>query len=315
MVFTSPSLDPCRNLAAEEYFLHTITEPTLYLWQNENTIVVGRHQNPFRELDVTRFLSDGGKIVRRLSGGGTVFHDRGNLNFTFLFPPTQYDTDKTTAVLLRAMHALSIPAERTGRNDLTAEGRKFSGNAFCVRKDGAYHHGTLLLDADTERMRRYLTVDPRKLESKGVKSVASRVVNLIEYRPDLTIEDLKDALMDAFLTSFGGESTMHSIDTLPDASLAPLEAKYASWDWTFGETPDFAVQFSARFPWGSILLNLSSEDGRITGVHLETDAMDPTLGERIPAVLQGIPYDAVSVRTTLVQAGYPDIGQWLEEKI
>ena len=299
MIIRSPFTDPCRNLAAEEWLLNHVTEPTLYLWQNAHTIVIGRHQNPFRELDVTRFQTDGGKIVRRLSGGGTVYHDLGNLNFTFLFPREQYDAERSTEVLLHAVRMLGIPAEKSGRNDLTAEGRKFSGNAFCVRKHGAYHHGTLLVHTDMEKLGRYLTVDPAKIQSKGIQSVRSRVVNLCEYRPDLTIDDLKEAVIDAFLNVFGGNGALLDTSTLPKEEIDMLTAKYASWDWTFGESPDFGVRFVTRFPWGGISMAFMSEDGKITSVSVETDAMDTELGDVIPFLLNGVAYDAESIAAAL----------------
>jgi len=320
MIVFSSLVDPHQNLAAEEWLLTHVTEPTLYLWQNAHTIVVGRHQNPFRELDVTRFQSDGGKIVRRLSGGGTVYHDLGNLNFTFLFPREQYDAQRSTEILLRAVQQLGIPAEKSGRNDLTAEGRKFSGNAFCVRKTGAYHHGTLLLNTDMEQLGRYLTVDPAKMQSKGIKSVRSRVVNLCEYRPDLTIDDLKKAVTAAFLDEFGGDSNILDTQILPQIEIDALTAKYASWDWTFGETPDFDVRFATRFSWGGLSIAFASEDGKITSVSVETDAMDTEIGTLLPALLTGTAYNAVSIAAALHGSAdkaehLDEIAVWLEKQV
>ncbi len=299
MIFNAPSYDPCKNLAVEEHLLKNLTEPTLFLWQNDNTIVIGRHQNPWNELNVRLFDEDGGKIVRRLSGGGTVFHDMGNLNFTFLMPIDKYDTAKTTEVILRAMHRLSIPAQKTGRNDLTVEGRKFSGNAFCVQKRSAYHHGTILLSADTDKMSRYLTVDPEKMKSKGVKSVRSRVANLIEYRHDLTVSDLKDALRTAFCETFGGSGDIIDTDSLPADEISALYDKYSSWEWTFGQSPKFDVNFKNRFTWGGIEIGFTTADGRICETYVSTDAMDTSLGDCIPTLLRDIPYDARHIASAL----------------
>ncbi len=322
MIYNATSYDPCKNLAAEEYLLKNVTEPTLFLWQNDNTIVVGRHQNPWNELNVRLFDEDGGKVVRRLSGGGTVFHDMGNLNFTFLMPIDKYDTEKTSDVILRAMHRLSIPAEKTGRNDLTVEGRKFSGNAFCVKKNSAYHHGTILLSADTDKMSRYLTVDPEKMKSKGVKSVRSRVANLIEYRHDLTVADLKEALREAFLETFGGSSDIIDTESLPDNEISPLYDKYSSWDWTFGQSPKFDVSFKNRFSWGGIELGFATADGRICEVYVSTDAMDTSLGDCIPALLFNVPYDAAHIASALNKDEniscfneLADISLWLKDVI
>ncbi len=318
MIYISYTTDPAVNLAVEEYLLDHCTSPTLYLWQNENTIVIGRHQNPFRELDVTAFVADGGKIVRRLSGGGAVFHDMGNLNFTFLFPRDQYDQERTTETLLSAVRSLGIPAERTGRNDLAADGRKFSGNAYCNRKDSAYHHGTLLVSADMGKLSRYLTVDPEKLQSKGVKSVRSRVINLRELMTTLTIEALQDAVRSAFLAEFGGDAMVYDTASLPTAEITALTEKYRSWDWTYGQSPAFGIALSRRFVWGGVRLGLDVQQGRVAAVSVETDAMDTAVGETIPAVLQNVPYNAVDVAHTLHQTGVPellDIGDWLKQEI
>ncbi len=320
MIFDTSSCNPYKNLAVEEYLLSNVTEPTLYLWQNDNTVVIGRHQNPWNELNVSSFESDGGKIVRRLSGGGTVFHDLGNLNFTFLMPIDKYNTEETTCVILRAMHRLYIPAEKTGRNDLTVEGRKFSGNAFCVKKQGAYHHGTILLSSDTTKMEKYLTVDTEKIRSKGIKSVRSRVLNLQEYRSDLTIQDVKEALYVSFLDTFGGSDTVLNADNLPSEHISPLYDKYSSWDWIFGQSPKFDVVFTKRFLWGGITIGFATADGRICETSITTDAMDTNLGDCIPQLLHNVEYNGKSISDKLCSQHnvscsmeLNDIGTWLKD--
>ena len=169
-------------------------------------MVIGRNQNPWKECRTALLTEEGGHLARRLSGGGAVFHDLGNLNFTFLMPAADYDLPRQLAVIERACQSLGIPAARSGRNDLLAEGRKFSGNAFYQHAGKAYHHGTLMLDVDLEMVQRYLSPSKAKLAAKGVDSVRSRVVNLREFVPDLTIPQLADALIAALAEVYAGST-------------------------------------------------------------------------------------------------------------
>ena len=199
LVCRARGTDPYENLALEEALLNRVRpgELILYLWQNERTVVIGRNQNPWKECRTALLEQEGGHLARRLSGGGAVFHDLGNLNFTFLMDAEDWDLPRQLTVLERACRSLGIPAQRSGRNDLLADGRKFSGNAFYKHNGRAYHHGTLMVDVDLEMVQRYLSPSRAKLESKGVNSVRSRVVNLREFVPDLTIPQLADALISA----------------------------------------------------------------------------------------------------------------------
>ena len=196
---------PYRNLAMEEYMTNHVPDGTciLFLWQNRHTVVIGRNQNCWKECRVNFLEEEGGYLVRRLSGGGAVFHDLGNLNFTFIVRKPDYDVDRQLQVILEAVRRLGIQAEKTGRNDITVEGRKFSGNAFYQTGDCCYHHGTLLVHADKENMSRYLNVPREKLASKGVSSVKSRVANLDEFCPGLTVDRVKAALAEAFSQVYG----------------------------------------------------------------------------------------------------------------
>ena len=193
--------DPYENLALEEALLSRVGEGELilYLWQNERTVVIGKNQNPWKECRTALLAEEGGHLARRLSGGGAVFHDLGNLNFTFLMPEAEYALSRQLSVIELACRSLGVPVQRSGRNDLLADGRKFSGNAFYHHLGRAYHHGTLMVDVDLDRVQRYLSPSKAKLAAKGVDSVRSRVVNLKEFVPDLTVQRLADALVDALL--------------------------------------------------------------------------------------------------------------------
>ncbi|HOV70336.1 MAG TPA: lipoate--protein ligase family protein, partial [Clostridia bacterium] len=155
--------DPHQNLAFEEYLFETADEDTatMYLWTNASTVVIGRNQNPWRECKVELLEKDGGKLSRRTTGGGAVYHDLGNLNFSFIMSKEAYSVQRQLGVIIEAVRSLGIDAEFSGRNDILACGRKFSGNAFAVRKNGALHHGTLLINADMDMLTHYLTVSEK----------------------------------------------------------------------------------------------------------------------------------------------------------
>lgn len=165
----SNQFSPYRNLAVEEYLLLHCEdkECILYLWQNQNTVVIGRNQNAWKECRTTKLEEEGGHLARRLSGGGAVYHDLGNMNFTFLINKEEYDLDRQLQVIIGAMEILGLKAEKSGRNDILIDGKKFSGNAFYEQEKHCYHHGTIMVGVNMETLSRYLTVSKDKLKSKG----------------------------------------------------------------------------------------------------------------------------------------------------
>lgn len=284
----SGQFDPYHNLALEEYLLDSCGEKEciLYLWQNQQTVVIGRNQNAWKECKISRLEEDGGHLARRLSGGGAVYHDLGNLNFTFLVRKQNYDIQKQTEVILKAVKALGIPAKRSGRNDLLADGRKFSGNAYYEKKDHCYHHGTLMVDVDKEVLGNYLTVDQSKLKSKGVDSVRSRVVNLKELRPDLTIEQLKRSLRTAMEEVYGNLCVPITEENLDQEELAERQKHFCSWKWRFGQKIDFQMELSHRFSWGGLTIQLQVEEGTIVDAAVYSDALDQEFILALPAYLK-----------------------------
>lgn len=279
--------DPHYNLAVEQYLLESLPEGRciLYLWQNENTVVIGRNQNPWKECRTTLLEQEGGHLARRLSGGGAVFHDLGNLNFTFLMPQPDFDIDRQLSVILEALNRLGIAAEKSGRNDILADGRKCSGNAFYKNGTQAYHHGTLLVDADMEKLSRYLSPGKAKLQSKGVDSVRSRVVNLKALNPAITVESLKAALAESFGAVYGMPVEILSESDLDRDKLLALTERNRSWEWNFGHRMPFSFSCEDRFPWGGVQIQLQVENGIIQNAKVYSDDMDwawvPMLEERL----------------------------------
>ena len=305
LTYESGSLDPFLNLATEQHLLDTVEGGCclLYLWQNQNTVVVGRNQNPWAECRCSLLEGEGGHLARRLSGGGAVFHDLGNLNFTFLVPTEDYDLAKQQRVLLEACRSFGVPAELSGRNDLTADGRKFSGNAFYRSGDKSYHHGTLLVDVDREKLSRYLTPSKAKLETKGVPSVRSRVVNLIELCPGITVDGLKRALVEAFEEVYGLKSQPKELTEDDRARIAELREHYASWDWRFGQRLPFTCRVEGRFSWGGAELQLEVKGGIVRAVRVYTDAMDHGLAAQAEAALTGRLFQREALSRALAASG------------
>ncbi len=293
-VYESGSVDPFLNLAMEQHLLETVAGGCclLYLWQNRNTVVIGKNQNPWAECRVSLLEEEGGHLARRLSGGGAVFHDLGNLNFTFLVPTEDYDLAKQQRVLLEACRAFGVPAELSGRNDLTADGRKFSGNAFYHNGPRSYHHGTLLVDVDGAKLQRYLTPTKAKLEAKGVPSVRSRVVNLKELCPDITIDGLKTALAAAFEEVYGLKSAPKTLTEADAARVADLREHYAGWAWRFGQKLPFTCRAEGRFAWGGVELQLAVNEGVIQRAAVYSDDMDFTFPPALEAALVGCRFDS-----------------------
>ncbi len=311
-IYESSHLDPYRNIATEKYLLETV-EPgccILYLWQNQNTVVIGRNQNAWAECRTSLLEQEGGKLARRLSGGGAVFHDTGNLNFTFLMAEDDYDPDRQLLVIQTACAALGLEAERSGRNDLLIHGAKFSGNAFYHSQGRAYHHGTLLVDVDKDKLSRYLTPSKAKLEAKGVPSVRSRVANLAEFSPGLTCKAMAMHMRAAFAQVYGLVPQQRTLDADALKQIEGYTAVLSSWQWLYGPRLPFSFCCEARFPWGSIQLQLQVEGGCIQAVQVYSDAMDWQLSDHISKALTGCRFSPDAMCSALVRAlGSGDICQ------
>ena len=299
LIYQSNTLDPYLNLAAEKLLFDTLLPDSviLYLWQNENTVVIGKNQNPWAECNCALMDKEGARLARRLSGGGAVYHDSGNLNFTFICESEDYNLEKQLGVIIRACEKAGITAELSGRNDILTSGRKFSGNAFYNSRGRCYHHGTLLISSNTEKMPLYLTPDSDKLRSKGVRSVSSRIINLSELVLGLT-----PAVMTEYMKAAFSEEYSLPLSPCPppdEKQIAELAGEYSSWEYLYGKTFPFSFEAKARFSWGGAELKLESEKGIIKEVQLYTDSMDHLLSNKVRDALCGVRLAEDDIRDAL----------------
>lgn len=300
-LFESRCTDPYTNLAIERFLMESVPEDTciLYLWQNQNTVVIGRNQNPWAECRVSLLEADGGYVARRLSGGGAVFHDLGNLNFTFLMTTDNYDLPRQQHVIRTACHYAGIDTEISGRNDLLADGRKFSGNAFYHSKGRSYHHGTLLIDVDAQKLQRYLSPPKAKLEAKGVRSVRSRVINLKQLQPELTCDMMKVHMAAAFGEVYGLTPERLCLCAEDLQTVEGMRHEMADPRFLFGSSLPFSFACEGHFPWGHVRLELEASSGRIDHAAAYSDAMDWTLSDQIQQALIGCSFRLETMQAAL----------------
>ena len=288
----SNQYDPFLNRAVEQYLTENQKEEkvTMYLWKNERTVVIGYNQNPYSECNVQLLLDEGGHLMRRGTGGGAVYHDLGNINFSFITDKSLYDVRKQLSVIQDALLSYGLQVEISGRNDLTCQGRKFSGNAFGKGKKNDLHHGTILIKTDSAMMQRYLIVDKAKLMKNGVKSVASRVVNLSELVPELTSENIKQPLIASFEKVYGGKATMLDFDTfINNKEVQAIREHIASDEFLFGRWRQFKTTKKAQFPWGNvdIALHIDEANAVITEAQIASDCLEPEIIRQAEQLLQG----------------------------
>ena len=288
-IIISNQYNPFLNRAVEQYLTDNQEENTvtMYLWKNQRTVVIGYNQNPYSECNVQQLLDEGGHLMRRGTGGGAVYHDLGNINFSFVADKKLYDVKKQLSVIQEALRSYGLQAEISGRNDLTCEGRKFSGNAFAKGQKNDLHHGTILIKTDGAMMQRYLIVDKAKLMKNGVKSVASRVINLSELVPELTSENIKQPLISAFEKVYGGKAATLDFDTyINDKEVQAITAKISSHDFLFTRWEHFKTTKKERFPWGGVEISLNIDEAKsiITEAQIASDCLEPemiTLAEEL----------------------------------
>jgi len=324
-ILKSAVTNPWFNLATEDWIFQALdaNSHTLFLWRNSETVVIGRSQNPWVECKIDKMEADDVFLARRQSGGGAVFHDLGNTNFTFLSPKDSYDQTANFTIIINALKKLGIDAELSGRNDMQVGDKKISGNAFKHAADRSFHHGTLLVHANMQKLGDYLNPHPLKLKAKGIKSVRARVANLVEFNKDINHENLSDAIIEAFCEYYEETAPVEKLD---EASLAkqPTLNKYyeqmADWNWRFGKTPEFSHHIETRFDWGIIDMHLDVKQAVITDVVIFSDALNVELIDLLQQTLAGVKYNKNDIKARFnelnqrhpeLTAQIDDVSKWL----
>jgi lipoate-protein ligase A len=288
--------DPQINLALEEYALRNFDFGYDYLlfYINEPSIIIGRNQNTLEEINHEYVEENDIHVVRRISGGGAVYHDTGNLNFSFI---TNYDKkslnnfEKFTAPVIRVLNSMGVNAELSGRNDILVDGRKISGNAQFSSVKRMFSHGTLLFDSDLSEVTNALDVKMSKIESKGHKSVRSRVANISEFLNEpMGTREFREKLLQGLYEDRDEFETYRLSDDEWEEVHALKDKKYGVWDWNFGKSPKFNIQRSRRFDVGEIDLRLDVEDGHIKNLKIYGDFFGKEPIEQLENQLQGVRY-------------------------
>lgn len=294
--------DPRYNLAFEEYvFLNTdYDEPILLLWQNGPAVIVGKYQNTLEEVNYDFVKEKGINIVRRNTGGGAVYHDLGNLNYSFIIPDVQSKIDfKTfTIPVVKALESAGVQAEQTGRNDILVDGKKFSGNAQQFSNHKLLHHGTLMFDVNTDDVAKALKVKEGKFKSKATKSVKSRVTNLKPYLGDITVEDFKNLLIEWFDREYGLKK-VELTEKQKQEILDLREKKYATDDWNLGRSPKADIVRGDFFRCGQVEFHFSIEKHRIKDVKITGDFFPTKDIAQLEESLRGTEYSREALQEVL----------------
>lgn len=308
LILLNDSTNPYFNLAAEEYVLSAFREDCFMLWRNRPSIIVGKNQNTVAEINIDYVTAHQIPVVRRLSGGGAVFHDTGNLNFTFI----KTDAGKSfsdfrgfTEPILEVLRSLGVKAEFSGRNDLTIDGKKFSGNAQYKHHDRTLHHGTLLFTSEIANLSQALKPRASKFEGKSVQSVVSRVTNIqehlkhLEKAPDIT--QFQKMIQDHVAERFGADS-IHPFSDEDKAAIETLVTnKYGTWDWNFGKSPNYSFQKEKKFEGGLVEIHLDVNKGMIQNAKIFGDFFSRQDISIIEEALVGQPHDLKTLQGVYAQ--------------
>lgn len=294
--------DPRYNLAFEEYILtHRREGDYLILWQNASSVIVGRNQISAQEVNGDFAAENGIRVVRRITGGGAVYHDLGNLNYSFICDAE--DMHRRTATrftqpVVAALQGLGLDAEASGRNDILVSGCKVSGTASHIHKGRVLHHGTLLFDSDAQTITKVLTPDPLKLQSKGIRSVKSRVGNIRSFLSEnITLSQFWDYLKTALS---GSGYTVGSVTEEEKQDILQLKAeKYDTWEWNYGSAPNFQLRCKERWDGGILEVHLSIDHGKIQDIRIFGDFMALTSCEELEQALIGCPYQKDAITDTI----------------
>ena len=303
---------PQFNLALEQYVFESLDQfdEIFLLWINEPSIIVGKNQNTIAEINLDYIKENNINVVRRLSGGGAVYHDHGNLNYTIISKSkntSAFNFEAFSQPVIEVLAELGVEAEFSGRNDITIGGRKFCGNAQYMKRDRVLHHGAMLFDTDLTVLGDALKVSKDKIASKGIKSVRSRVTNIIDHLEEkITVEDFKELLLNHMFKEDMGIKE-YKLTEEDYANINKLmEERYATWEWNFGKSPEFNIEKSKRYPAGKVETKIEVEDGIIKSMKIYGDFFGGGEISNVEDKFKGVKYKEDEIEKVLdsIDIGY-----------
>lgn len=299
----NPSTNPYYNMAFDEYCLESlpIDEPVFFLWQNRPAVIVGFNQEVNTEVNLDYLKENGIDLVRRVTGGGAVYHDLENLNYTIVGRSEDLERDypEYASLLAKALQTLGVPATLSGRNDILVEGRKVSGFAKRVCKNRLMVHGTLMYNVDVDVLTHVLNPSTTKLQSKGIASVRSRVANLCDYLPEIPdIQTFSQRLEEILSNNY--TDTEYQLTETDLANIQRLtDKKFATWEWNYGRSPKATLVHSARLACGTVEIHLTLAENRIASCRFGGDFLGNLPASDVEKALTGIPYEINEIRKCL----------------
>lgn len=307
LILDSPSTDPCFNIAAEEYLLKETDGDFAFIYVNDPSIIIGKHQNAYAEVNLSYIWEHGIPLVRRISGGGTVWHDPGNVNFSFIMNSKagqQVNFREYAGPVLSYLQHLLVPAEFGSRNEILVAGKKISGNAEHVFRNRVLHHGTLLFSSELQALQKALATPPGKYRDRAVRSVSSKVANILDFlEPKPSVSVFRNDLIIHLLGFFKGSDRYVFSGTDKERISELVDRKYSTWQWNIGYSPKYRM--SRKFDWNGkqVMVHLAVEKGKITEMEINPEDADRELFERLPAVMAGVDHEPGQIRERLSGSG------------
>ena len=293
--------EPGRNLALESTLLDNVLpgEMILYLWQNNNTVLIGRNQNVYREVNLDSIERDGVHLMRRVSGGAAIYHDLGNLNYSFVARDTDFSADRQISIINEAISSLGIPAEIQEKKSIFVDGRKVSGSAYYHLNGASIQQSSILVSCDLDKVMEYIVPDPERFTKRGLAPISTRVANLCDTIPSLTVQEVASAVVKTCEDAF---KTKYELYPMPNRDL--IEQKkfmFNSKLWTYGRSIQVDHYCENRFPWGEVRLEFQVENGEVTDARVWSDSAEPSVITDMYKALLGAPFTTKGLTSALRQ--------------